>query len=251
MSHSLSLYEKYHQETKPQRKLIKKKNFTYRLILSILEPYLINGKKILDIGCGAGTLCFYMANRGNHVKGIDISLKAIRVCKISAQKLGVAQNTRFQTVNFPETAIKESFDLILCTEILEHLVKDNLAIKKMFNYLKAGGMAIISIPSIKAPLHRLGFTKKFDKRVGHLRRYSINKITKLLKKEKFKIIETKKTEGVMRSFLFTSKHTALIIRIANKFQLISDILTFLDNITLKLFGASQIIIVAQKPKAQK
>ena len=248
MLQTLSLYEKYHQKTKPQRRLIKKKNFTYRLILSTLEPYLIDRKKILDIGCGAGTLSFYMASRGNYVRGIDISSKAIGACKISAQNLGIIQNTIFRVARFPKVTIDESFDLVLCVETLEHLIKDSLAIKKISGYLKTNGITIISIPSIEAPLHRLGLTRKFDRRVGHLRRYNLNKITKLLKKEKLQIIEIKKTEGLIRSLLFTSEYTALIVRAANKFSVLSDIFTFLDNISLKLFGESQIIIVAQKPK---
>jgi len=239
-------YEKYHQKTRSQKKLIKKRNFTYRLILNALEPYLIDRKKILDIGCGAGTLSLYIASRSHYIRGIDISSKAIKACRASAQMLGVTQNVKFQIASFPEIIIKENFDLILCIEVLEHLIKDELAIEKMFNHLKTNGVIIISVPSIKAPLYKLGFAKKFDKQVGHLRRYDLNKIIKLLKEKKIKIIKAKKTEGIIRSFLFTSKRTTPIVRIANKFQFVSDILTFLDNISLKLFGASQIIIIAKK-----
>ena len=123
MLHKKRFYEQYHKKTQFQTKVIQKKNFTYRLILNVLTPYLSNKKKILDIGCGAGTLSLYMAtvNPNNYVRGIDISPGAIRACRISARKLGIERNTTFQATSFPETTLKESFNLILCTEILEHL----------------------------------------------------------------------------------------------------------------------------------
>ncbi len=244
---SYQLYEKYHQKTRPQREVIKKKNFTYRLILNIVEPYLANRKKILDIGCGAGTLSLYIANYDNHIiKGIDISPKAISACKTSAQKLGLIQNTRFQVGNFLKTRIKEDFDLILCTEIIEHLPKDNIAIKKIFNYLKPNGLVIITVPSIKAPLYKTNFVKKFDKKVGHLKRYDEKELKSLLKKIGFKILEIHHTEGPFRNFLFISPLGKIPLKFANRFEIISDLFTFIDNISLKLFGSSQIIIVAQK-----
>lgn len=243
---SYQLYEKYHQKTRSQREVIKKKNFTYRLILNTVEPYSVNRKKILDIGCGAGTLSFYLANYGNYVKGIDISPKAINACKTSAQKLGLTQNTKFQVGNFLKTKIQGDFDLILCTEIIEHLPKDKIAIKKIFNYLKPDGLVIITVPSIKAPLYKTNFVKKFDKKVGHLKRYDGEELKSLLKKTGFKILKIHHTEGPFRNFLFISPLGKIPLKFANRFEIVSDIFTFIDNISLKLFGSSQIIIVAQK-----
>jgi len=109
-------------------------------------------------------------------------------------------------------------------------------------------MTVISVPSKNSPLFKLGFTKKFDERVGHLRRYNQEDLIRLLRKTGFKILEIQKTEGILRNFLFVSKFTGQIIRVANRFWIVSDIFTFIDNITLKLFGESQLIVVAQKPK---
>ena len=68
----------------------------------------------------------------------------------------------------------------------------------------------------------------------------------LMKKKLPRIIKEKNYSGIIRDLIFTSECTDLIIRTADKFQLIGDIITFLDNISLKLFGHSQIIVVAQK-----
>lgn len=233
------------------KRIINKRNFTYRLILDAFAPYLTDGKRVLDIGCGAGTLSFYIGSHGNYVKGVDISSKAIRACEISAKDLGIGKNVSFQVADFLKINISERFDVILCSEVLEHLVDDRLAAKKIFSNLKNDGVALISVPSKRAPLFRLGLIKGFDRQVGHLRRYTLEELVILLKEQGLRILETRKTQGILRNFLFYNFLGALPLRFANRFWIISDILTFFDNITLRLFGESQIIVVAQKPEEEE
>ena len=97
--------------------------------------------------------------------------------------------------------LKDRFDLIICSEVLEHLQDDMKALLKMNILLKDNGGIIVSVPSVNAPLYKLGLAEKFDKRVGHLRRYSLNQIVSLIEKAGFKIEETYKTEGVIRNCL--------------------------------------------------
>ena len=242
------LYEKYHKETKAQKRVIDCKNFTYRLLLQTIEPQLASGRRVLDIGCGAGTLSFYLANKGLKAMGIDISTKAIKACRLTAKKLDLAGNTEFSVLDFSKKTIPGQYDLALCLELIEHLKDNKSAIRKIYDNLKDGGLVIISTPSKNAPLYKLGLTKREDKRAGHLRRYTMEELTGLLKEAGLKIVETKKTEGIFRNFLFYNRLGRLPLKFANRFSIISDIFTFIDNITLKLFGESQLIVVAQKPK---
>ena len=76
----------------------------------------------------------------------------------------------------------------------------------------------------------------------------MEELTGLLRDAGLKIIETRKTEGIFRNFLFYNRLGRLPLRLANRFWIVSDVFTFIDNITLKLFGESQLIVVAQKPK---
>jgi len=242
------LYEDFHEETRAQKKVIGFKNFTYRLLLQIIEPYLVSKKEVLDIGCGAGSLSFYLANKGIKAKGIDISTKAIKSCRLTARRLGLEKNTEFNELDFSKENIPGQFDLILCLELIEHLNNDKFAIKRIYDNLEENGTVIISTPSKNAALYKLGLTKREDKRVGHLRRYTMEELTGLLKNEGLKVIETRKTEGIFRNFLFYNRLGRLPLRFANRFWIVSDIFTFIDNISLRLFGESQLIVVAQKPK---
>lgn len=239
------IHENYHRRTTAQKKLIDNKNFTYRLLLKVLEKK-IGAKKlrVLDIGCGAGTICFYLANKGHDVTGIDISQKAINECRVSAKNLGI-KGVDFVRLDFPKENLRgKKYDIVILTEVIEHLEYDDLAIREISKLLRSNGLLILSTPSIKAPLNKLGLTKDFDKRVGHLRRYSLLSLKKLLKGNDFEIKEIVKTEGIIRNFLFVNPYAGKLVKIINRYG--SDLVTFLDNISLKLLGESNYIIVAKK-----
>jgi SAM-dependent methyltransferase len=238
-------YEQFHERTRIQLKTISRNNFKYRNIIQFIEKYLKNKKaKVLDIGCGVGPICFYIASKGTSFFGFDISSKAIEACRESSRALGVDKVAKFRVVDFPKENINEKFDLIIFSEVIEHLQDDNLALKRIFNMLNKNGIVIITTPSKHAPLHRLGYAKNFDKRVGHLRRYTIEDLSKQCGDIGFKIIETKKIEGLLRNFLFLNPYAGKFVRFIKFF--ISDMVTFVDNLTIPIFGESNIIIIARK-----
>ncbi len=238
-----ALYSRFHKRTNSQRKVIDENNFTYKLILRTLSKYIKKNKKILDIGCGAGTIALYCGSKGNNVLGIDISAEAIRAAKKSASFLEL-NNVKFETRNFPVEYPKAKYDLIICTEVIEHLEDDKKALKTIYKLLSPNGIAIISTPSRNAPLYRLGLANGFDKRVGHLRRYSLENLIELSKQCGFKVVTDYKQEGIIRNSLFILPYFGELIRLI-KFQLV-DVVTYIDNISLKLFGESQLFIVLKK-----
>jgi hypothetical protein len=132
----------------------------------------------------------------------------------------------------------------LFTEVIEHLPDDNMALKSIYKLLKPNGTLFLSTPSSNAPMHKLGLAKEFDKKVGHLRRYSKKEITSLIKKNNFKILEVVENEGVIRNFFFLNDHAGKLIRYFKFF--IADIITFIDNLSIKLFGESNYFIIAKK-----
>ena len=105
-----TFYEKYHSSIIVQKKIIGRRNFTYRLILNVLEPFLNDQQMVLDIGCGTGTLSFYIANKGDQVIGIDISSSAIEACQQSAIKLGIEEKTKFIAGDLFGKSFKNKFN---------------------------------------------------------------------------------------------------------------------------------------------
>lgn len=240
-----SKYNLFHKNTSVQSKTVKDDNFTYRLLLEVLNKYIKPKDKILDIGCGAGTIALYFANKRHSVLGIDISDKAIKAATESA-KIIKLKNISFEVHNFPDETPIGKFDFIIFSEVIEHLRDDELAIHEINRLLTPKGRVLISTPSVNAPLHKLGYTKEFDKRVGHLRRYTEKQLIEMLVKNDFKIIKTKKIEGILRNFIFLNNYFGKFVKILNHSSLLGDLLTRIDEISILLFGNSNIIIVAQK-----
>ncbi len=232
-------------------RVINKKNFTYRILISIIDSYLIKGKRVLDAGCGEGSLSFYMLFNGSKVYGIDKTQKNINKCKKKSSRLKVSRKIHFFRGDILKYKTSKKFSLITSFEVIEHIKNYRGAINNLIDLLETNGFMIISTPSRNAPLYRLGLTKREDRRAGHLRRYSMGELTGLLRDAGLRIVETRRTEGIFRNFLFYNKLGALPLRFANRFTIISDIFTFIDNISLKLFGESQLIVVAQKPGKKK
>jgi 2-polyprenyl-3-methyl-5-hydroxy-6-metoxy-1,4-benzoquinol methylase len=239
-------HERFHSSTGVHTKIIGKDNFTYRHILQILDKFVQPNMTILDIGCGSGTIAFYLASKGMRVHGIDISSQAIEQCNKSAVQLGLEKSTSFDVIDFPKQVPQGSFDFVIMTEVIEHLENDEIAVKRLYSLLKPSGMLLITTPSINAPLHKMGLAKEFDKRVGHQRRYNLEDLEKLIIRNGFKILETQKTEGIVRNFLFLNPIAGKSVRYIKFF--LSDVATAIDLISLKMFGESNLFVLAQKKK---
>jgi len=245
-------YNEFHKKSKIQKKPIKRNNFTYRLIIREVEKILLKIKRnnviILDYGCGIGTLAFYLASKGYNITGVDVSPLSIRLCNKSAKEMNLSGLAKFNlNKDFLKKLKKTSgkFDLIICSEVIEHVQNDIKLLKKLSGILNKGGYFLLTTPSKNAPLFKMGLAKLFDIRVGHLRRYTEKDLTKKVEKASFKIIKVIKTEGIIRNSLFLFPIFGNLVRFIK--GPISDIVTFVDKISLKLFGESDIYVVCQKP----
>jgi len=243
-------YEEFHKKCCIQTKVLSSNNFTYHIVLAFIDKYLRPNMKVLDIGCGIGTISLYIASKGNKVLGIDISEKAINAAQKTAELLGI-ENASFRAVNFLDVDFEEKFDFVIFSEVLEHLPDDKFAIKKIYNLLRANGILFLSTCLERDPMHKIRIRllgkDKFDISVGHLRRYSKEELTQLLESNGFKIREIKQTEGLLRMFLFTTKTGNRLLNFAN-LPVIRSFLTLLDSLSVHLLGPSQIIIIAEAVK---
>lgn len=240
-------YDLFHKKGLVQKKVIKNNNFTYRNTIEILNKEIGNTRnvKILDYGCGVGTVALYVASKGNRVLGVDVSPRAIMLAKKSAKILKLGNLVEFQVINERfRLKHKSEFDIAILTEVIEHVYDDDKMLSDICYSVKKDGKLILSAPSVNAPLYRLGLASEFDKKVGHLRRYDSIILIDKLEKSGFHVNGAKRVEGILRNSLFVISSFGKLIRFIR--GPISDLVTIVDNLTIPIFGESNIYVIAQK-----
>ncbi len=235
-------YNQFHSGVSIQKKIVERSSFTYRNVLNAIRKSIhLKMSSVLDYGCGVGTIDYYLASKGHKVLGVDISPKAIKSATESSKAIGVSENATFGLVGKEKG---KKFDVVVCFEVIEHVSHDEGLLVYLYKCLNKGGTLILSTPSINAPLYKLGLAEGFDDCVGHLRRYDPKELTKMVQKAGFEVKEVIKTEGFVRNSLFVIKSLGFLVRFIK--GPISDLVTFVDDLTVKLFGESDIFVVAKK-----
>jgi 2-polyprenyl-6-hydroxyphenyl methylase/3-demethylubiquinone-9 3-methyltransferase len=99
----------------------------------------IQGKAVLDVGCGGGILSEAMAARGAKVAGIDLADKAIRVAELHLLESGC--EVEYMKVSAEELALTrpESYDVVTCMEMLEHVPDPGRTVQACAALVKPGG----------------------------------------------------------------------------------------------------------------
>jgi len=247
MKNPKEIYEEFHKNAGIQTKVVSSNSFTYHIALSVIDKYLPRGMRVLDIGCGVGTISLYVANKGNEVLGIDISEKAIDAAQKSAELLGI-RNASFKAMDFLYEEFQGKFDFVILNNILEHVTNDRVCLQKSHELLVPGGILYFSVPSDKSLIHqlRLRIYKKdaCDDSVGHLRRYTESSLSSILEMEGFEVMEIKGRGGILREILYFTQIGNILEPYAS-LPAIRNIITFLDNLSTKLVSAYEIYGVAR------
>ena len=131
--------------------------------------------RILEIGCSAGLLMKELQADGfGQVKGIDISPDAIALCRSAGLDAFLMDA---QKVELPG----ETFDIIIASDVLEHLADEDEAVQYWKRLLKPGGLLVIFVPAFML------LWGHHDEANKHHRRYRRQQLVKLLVSSGFKI----------------------------------------------------------------
>jgi 2-polyprenyl-6-hydroxyphenyl methylase / 3-demethylubiquinone-9 3-methyltransferase len=115
------------------------------LRLEFIQRYaLLDGQRIVDIGCGGGILTEELARLGADATGIDLSGNLIDVADLHGLESGI--NVHYQTISAEELASQqpESFDHVTCMEMLEHVPEPGSIINACATLVKPEGMVFFS-----------------------------------------------------------------------------------------------------------
>jgi 2-polyprenyl-6-hydroxyphenyl methylase/3-demethylubiquinone-9 3-methyltransferase len=104
----------------------------------------LSGKRVLDVGCGGGILTESLAAQGATVVGIDAAEAPIGVAKLHRHESNIWAEYELTTIEELEATSPESFDVITCLEMLEHVPDPGSVIASCNNLLKNDGHLFLS-----------------------------------------------------------------------------------------------------------
>lgn len=117
-----------------------KNRLYYGTLKGAIENQIMRDSKILDIGCGTGSILAHLKPKKGI--GIDISQKMIRLAK---QKYILVKSLAFHVHNIEKKPFKGNFDFILFNDVIEHIENQNQALKNIYLSMNKNTKLILSM----------------------------------------------------------------------------------------------------------
>lgn len=105
----------------------------------------LQGKAVLDVGCGGGILADSLARSGAYATGIDLSTKVLRIAQLHAMD-AETKNVQYREISAEAMAAEQpaGFDVVTCMEMLEHVPDPASVVQACATLVKPGGWVFFS-----------------------------------------------------------------------------------------------------------
>jgi len=151
--------------------------------------------RLLDLGCGNGSLSNVLAQKGYEVVGVEESAQGVEIAKRNFPSVNFVQGSIY---NLPNVGLENSFDIAIAVEVIEHLFYPRDLVRAAKKYLKPNGQLILTTPYHGyAKNLAMALFGKMDKHFhvlwdgGHIKFFSVPTMTALLETEGYTNINFK------------------------------------------------------------
>jgi ubiquinone/menaquinone biosynthesis C-methylase UbiE len=145
------------------------------------------GDRILDAGCGIGRhLWEVYRDRRVHVVGIDMNWEDLRKAKYTMYSMDHSAGGSWLTSKADVTKLpfkNEAFDVVICSEVLEHIPDNQAAVAELVRVLKSGKDLVVSVPRFLPERICWALSTAYHNEPGgHIRIYKKRQLRSLLEK---------------------------------------------------------------------
>lgn len=163
--------------------------FRERLLMRLIEPRLQQGR-VLDAGCGSGSLALELAKSGLRVDALEHSKEFVCMVRHKIARYGNESRVSVHQGSVTNLPFDDAvFDGVVCGEVLEHvLTKDGgdlQAVAEMARVLKPGALCVASVPLNQK------LWDASDEWAGHVKRYTRQEFCELFRQAGFDVEATR------------------------------------------------------------
>ena len=151
------------------------------MILDVLRRNIpkLTKSRMLEVGCGNGSILAFLRQNGINIEGGDIFLEGLAFCRQRASSIALYQ---IDALSLP---FHNDYEIVGIFDVLEHIENDDKALAEINRALKAGGNLILTVPAHKF------LWSRHDEASHHKRRYS--KMELIAKLERYGFVVNKAT----------------------------------------------------------
>ncbi len=146
---------------------ISERIFHKKRVKTVLDMVDYSNKKVLDLGCNSGIMLIPLTERNVDMVGGDLSKVSIRQLK----KYLLEKKLPFNVVVCDGKTLpfkKDSFDVVLLTDVLEHVSRPEIFVEETWRVLKKNGEVVVFVPWKHHPIVKFKFLRKLLSRRNNI-----------------------------------------------------------------------------------
>lgn len=165
---------------------------------------------LLDAGGGEGAFAYWFARKFPEWRVVVADNEAATLERGLRIKDGLRlRNLELRAADLRDPTEEKAYDVVLCTDVLEHIQEDDIVVKHLVTALKPGGVLVVTSPSVPQPRH-LPLVRWRERRIGfdpsdygHVRDgYSEGQLTKLFENAGLEVETVRRTFGPFGTLMF-------------------------------------------------
>ena len=196
--------------------------------INIQKLNLLDNAKVLDLGCGEGRHCFGAYMHANlDVYGFDLNPNDVQKAMDNFPQFDEKSDTKSCSFGCTDATklpfADETFDYLICSEVLEHIPEVDCAVDEIIRVTKRKGKIAVSVPSFFPEWVCWSLSKDYQLTPGgHVRIFKYKQLRKMIEERNCKFIEKHREHALhspywwLRCLFWKSQDSNFLVKIYKK-----------------------------------